>query len=1683
MKEEQVQSRSGKGEVKEIVKKESLAPQYDTVLITGQEKNQPNKPNKTVKTVYRAKPTAKPINTCVSQPLVQRSSAKEDNKDKANQEEASRKLPQCLLGFVNGSFPAPLAVLQVPQIGGQVATIPNPDYQEWFRADQIVRAWLLGSLSEEILSEVTGTTATAQELWLALAKHFNKVSSSRLFELQSKLQTSEKLDRPMAEYLRDIKHICEQLASIGNPVPDKMKIFAALKGLGRDYEPIKVSIEGMIDLLPPITFEDAASRLKSFADRLSSYNTGMEISPHLAFYTNYSGKGRGNSYGRSGGSKGRGGFYSTKGRGFPQQITSNESASGSYGGENKIICQICGKPGHPALKCWHRFNNSYQYEELPSALAALRITDVTEHGGNEWVGDSGATAHVTNSPHHLQRAHSYAGSDQIMIGDGNFLPITHTGSTSLQTTSGKLPLNDVLVCPDIAKPLLSVSKLTTDYPCSFEFDCDGVRVNDKATKKLLILGNKHNGLYVLKDSPLKAFYSSRQQSATEDIWHRRLGHPNHQVLHHLVTTKSISVNKGIKRMCEACQLGKSSRLPFSSSTYVASRPLERIHCDLWGPAPIMSVQGFRYYVIFIDNYSRFCWFYPLKQKSDFFSIFTVFQAKVENQLNQKIGVFQCDGGGEFMSKQFLTHLQQVGIQQFVSCPYTPQQNGLAERKHRHIIELGLSMLFQGRVPQRYWVEAFYTASFLINLLPTPVLLNNCSPHEALLGNIPDYTALRVFGCACYPTLRDYAKTKFDPRSLKCVFMGYNEKYKGYRCLLPSTGRVYISRHVLFDEEVFPFALPYKHLQPSDPTPLMKVWLQSLDLLPNRTTTLQREQESDTSKVTPLFTLDEFPPLPSRSTAVVVSGNGGESSECTTGFDPASIGNSSSPSSSRTSTPTQASPILSEKSTTSTSTASTSQNSSPGRKDLTVSAPVATQAISPDISRVPTSEPILSIKAAESSQNTSDEIAMPEVSRDQPSTCTEAPSAIQSTHQMVTRSKAGTHKPNPRYALMLHKVSYPEPKTVTAAMKDEGWNNAMHEEIENCKEAETWSLIPYTPDMHVLGCKWVFRTKLNADGSLDKLKARLVAKGFDQEEGIDYLETYSPVVRTATVRSILHVATIMNWEIKQMDVKNAFLHGDLTETVYMKQPTGFIDPPRPDYVCHLHKSLYGLKQSPRAWFDKFSSFLLEFGFFCSQSDPSLFVYIKNKDIILLLLYVDDMAITGNNSTALSNLLEALNKQFRMKDMGKLHYFLGIQAHYHSGGLFLSQHKYTEDLLIVASMADCAPMPTPLPLQLNKVPAQDETFSNPTYFRSLAGKLQYLTLTRPDIQFAVNYVCQKMHAPTVSDYNLLKRIIRYIKGTTTMGISFERNTDCTVRAYSDSDHAGCKTTRRSTAGFCTFFGSNIISWASQKQETVARSSTEAEYRALSDAAAEITWLCKVLKELQIPLHQAPELYGDNLSSIYLTANPAFHKRSKHFETHYHYVRERVALGSLTVKHIPSHLQLADIFTKSLPVGAFTNLRFKLGVCYPPTPSLRGTINETKPLQRSVATNQENVKKMKEEQVQSRSGKGEVKEIVKKESLAPQYDTVLITGQEKKQPNKPNKTVKTVYRAKPTAKPINTCVSQPLVQRSSAKEDNKDKANQEEASRKLPQVLKTKTSCPIQQIKVTNRFAVLDNEVEAQ
>jgi hypothetical protein len=486
---------------------------------------------------------------------------------------------------------------------------------------------------------------------------------------------------------------------------------------------------------------------------------------------------------------------------------------------------------------------------------------------------------------------------------------------------------------------------------------------------------------------------------------------------------------------------------------------------------------------------------------------------------------------------------------------------------------------------------------------------------------------------------------------------------------------------------------------------------------------------------------------------------------------------------------------------------------------------------------------------------------------------------------------------------------------------------MQEEYRALMANQTWTLVPRPPGANVVTGKWLFRHKLRADGSLERYKARWVVRGFTQRPGVDFDETFSPVVKSATIRAVLAIAAARDWPVHQMDVNNAFLHGHLVERVYCQQPTGFIYEHHPDHVCLLDKSLYGLKQAPRAWFDRFAKFMSTLGFIAARSDPSLFVLHSGNNTAYLLLYVDDIVLTASSVALLQQLQHRLFAEFSMKDLGPLHYFLGISVTRSKDGFFLSQRKYANELLDRANMSSCKSVTTPVDTRAKLSSSDGQPVDDPSEYRSLVGALQYITMTRPDLAYAVQQACLHMHDPRDQHLALVKRILRYLRGTTTLGLHIRRSTALDLVAYSDADWAGCPDTRRSTSGYAIFLGDSLISWSSKRQPTVSRSSAEAEYRAVANAVAECCWLRQLLGELRAPVTKATVVYCDNISSVYMAANPVHHRRTKHIELDIHFVREKVALGQLRVLHVPTTQQFADVMTKGLPTAAFQEFRSSL------------------------------------------------------------------------------------------------------------------------------------------------------------
>lgn len=978
----------------------------------------------------------------------------------------------------------------------------------------------------------------------------------------------------------------------------------------------------------------------------------------------------------------------------------------------------------------------------------------------------------------------------ITVANGMNLDIQRSGT--LQFTfpdSPPLVLFDALYVPKLSANLISVNQLVNQH-CLVSFSPNGCLIQDLRTGKVIGRGRRQGELFILdlgsSSDSHKCFLAPSSQeidsaNALWKLWHRRLGHPHAQNLKSLFSSgdllSTVDFKNNVSIDCESCALAKSHLLPFSKSIHHTTSPFELIHSDVWGPASSKSLSGNSYYVIFVDDVSRFTWVYFLQHKSEVFSVFKYFYAMVRTQFEKNIKILRTDSGGEYISKDFEHFLATEGVIHQKTCPHQSQQNGVAERKHRHIIETARALRLHANLPQLFWADGVHTAVYLINRMPTTVLQNQ-SPMQKLLGTKPQYDTLRVFGCTCYVLLPRSEYSKIDAKSAKCIFLGYSDTQKGYRCYDWDAKRMRISRNVLFFEDSFYFR---STTEPTDAlgclTPLSSYF----------------DDEPDPSTRVPLAAP---PPSPSPDPGI--------------------------PSSSHI---------------------------------------------------FPSSEPL---------------------------------------NGVVTTRSGRVSKPPSRLSLLSSLDHISIPRSYKQAADSKEWTLAMQTELDALARNHTWDLVPAPSDQTVVGCKWVYTLKQKSDGTLDRYKARLVAQGFKQEYGIDYEETFAPVAKMTTVRTLLAVAAIRQWDISQMDVTNAFLNGELSETVYMKPPPGFST--SPSMVCKLRKALYGLKQAPRAWFSKLKSVLLKGGYRQSHNDYSLFISPSTQGTVFVLIYVDDLLITGDDVEGILQLKGMLQSSFQMKDLGHASYFLGLEISRNDGGYFLCQRKYTKEILDMAHLTDTTTIDTPMEQNTHYSKTDGEPLSDPTLYRRLVGSLVYLTVTRPDIAHAVHILSQFVSDPRRLHLTAVYRLLRYLRSTATMGLHYSHDSPTILRAFSDADYGGCLDTRRSTTGYCVFLGNSLLSWKSKKQETVSKSSTEAEYRAMSTTCSEVVWLRRLLADFGIHSSSPTPMYCDNESAVKIATNPIFHERTKHIEIDCHFVREKFNDGLISLPHVASRDQLADFFTKS-------------------------------------------------------------------------------------------------------------------------------------------------------------------------
>jgi histone deacetylase 1/2 len=664
--------------------------------------------------------------------------------------------------------------------------IPNPEYDEWVGKDQSVFNYLYGSVSKDVQVRVSSCTTSAA-IWKAIQEMNAAQSRGRVINTRMALAAAQKGSSTIAEFFSKVKALADDMAAAGKKLEDEEVASYILAGLDGMFDPVVSTLAGRTE---PLTLTEVYNQLTSWEQRMDLvHGGGSESSANSAAR----GGGRG-GFKRGGGGRGRGRNNNSNGGG------NNGSGRRNTDGDS-ATCQLCGIEGHTVLRCRRCFDVSFTGQT--KKRSASTATNFCYGVDTNWYTDTGATDHITGELDKLTVRDKYHGNDQVHTASGEGMRISHVGKSLVHTPRRDLLLNNVLYIPEANKNLVSVHRLTSDNHAFIEYHPDHFLIKDQATRRVLHRGDCEGGLYPLKSSPSPNKTTCGVVKASSSRWHARLGHPSSVVVHQILSKNQLPFVSKLNKdtVCDSCQQGKSHRLPYPRSMSTSSKPLEIIFSDVWGPAPT-SVGTNSYYLSFIDDFSKFTWVYLLRNKYDVFQKFHDFQKMVERELDHKIITMQTDWGGEY--QKLNAFFQRIGISHHVSCPYAHQQNGSAERKHRHIVEVGLSLLAHASMPLKFWDEAFITDTYLINRLPSKVI-DNQTPLERLFQQKPDYHTLRTFGCACWPNLRPYNSRKLQFRSKQCVFLGYRNMHKGFKCLDVREGRVYISRDVVFDENVYLFS--------------------------------------------------------------------------------------------------------------------------------------------------------------------------------------------------------------------------------------------------------------------------------------------------------------------------------------------------------------------------------------------------------------------------------------------------------------------------------------------------------------------------------------------------------------------------------------------------------------------------------------------------------------------------------------------------------------------------------------------------------------------------------------------------------------------------------------------------------------------------------------------------------------
>jgi len=676
-----------------------------------------------------------------------------------------------------------------------------------------------------------------------------------------------------------------------------------------------------------------------------------------------------------------------------------------------------------------RPQQAYSASTPTDIAAAMHTLGITPPDAN-WYMDTGATSHMTSGPGNLTTYFNLSTNRGITVGNGQSIPIHGYGHTTLASPHPPLSLNNVLHAPHLIKNLVSVRKFTTDNSVSIEFDPFGFSVKDFQTGMRLMRCESRGALYPITKPSVSS--QSTFAALAPSLWHNRLGHPGANILSSPRRNKFIECNSTGNPMCHSCPLGKHIKLPFVTSSSSTIMPFDIVHTDLW-TSPVLSSTGHRYYIVLLDDFSKFLWTFPLSKKSDAYSTILNFKTFIRTQFERDIKNIQCDNGREFDNGPFWEFCTKHGISFRLSCPHTSPQNGKAERQISTINNVMRTLLAHASLPPSFWHHALQMATYLLNLLPHKNLKYQ-SPLTILYHKDPSYSHLRVFGCLCFPLFPSTTIHKLQPRSTPCVFLGYPANHRGYKCYDISSCKIIISRHLIFDETQFPFDKlhtpqnnSYDFLDDKIAPYITQTMLPNLPApSPNSSTSTHAIPGPSTPSgpSTPAAHVPFIQPtLPSQAD------DGQQSPQLDRGTHPSSTAHS------RSSIP--AGPLLPD-----SPTSSSGPNSSPSSTSSPFPQP-------PLVSHPPTPIP------------------SPPISR-----------------RPVTRSMNGIFKPKIQHNLHTSVTKSPLPRNPLSALRDPNWKMAMADEFDALIKNKTWDMVPRPPNVNVIRSMWIFAHKENSDGSFD-----------------------------------------------------------------------------------------------------------------------------------------------------------------------------------------------------------------------------------------------------------------------------------------------------------------------------------------------------------------------------------------------------------------------------------------------------------------------------------------------------------------------------------------------------------------------------------------------------------------------